>query len=375
MNAASKVFRNRVLYNIPERLFPKFLAGSSKVVLTLKVTGIVLAQTALSVVAIGLTAADLWYSICKNEKGIIIFAKGLALLGSTAGLASIFIGGATFLLLNPLGWVALLLTLAAFALIWFFSKTPLEAWLQYGPFSASPEPYLTNETEAFYRLVGIYTDIQITIENNPAISRTDPKNRQEIEIPYESQGIPKAIKFTRINAGTRIRITSQLNGLMASGKETLVYNSHFRLKPQGGSFLEEVNSKVHNYLTIIENDLPNGKEYIIDSIDHVKDYRTRGNIFLRSYDCTWQVESQILSNYGGKTLAFPALRANDDEQYNYTQAVQAPYNTANFNRDSIGETHRPFWANETSHLAKPSQPAASPQVTGTSTRLLLTPIS
>lgn len=339
-NSMSTLIRQKVLFQIPESFIPNILRFSNSVVITAKVTSLMLAQTVLGLAAVGLSLADLCYSIYEGEKMSIIAAKGLAVIGAVMGLAAVFISGPVAgLLLNPLGLAAIIVSVVAFALIWYFSTTAIEDWLKQGPFSSAPSYHLQDQTEAFYRLVGIFADIQIKISKNPEVKMSTIEKAQIID-----KG--RTFNVFKRKQATLIEITSQLSSLMSIGSEAIKYRFFFSVRSKNFGD-DEITNKIVKLLSYNEKDIPNGKAYIVDEVDRFEN--AKGIVKSSSFD--WLVEAQIVVQYNGKSLAFPAL-APDDESHSYDAASLPKYQEPSFSRSGWSKAKQPFWANEETHLAK-----------------------
>lgn len=94
--------------------------------------------------------------------GMMAFGTAFGAIGS-----SIFSSTPIALGLGPIGWIALGITLAGFAIIYFCSDGPLETWLENGPFASEITDkdylkYLFNEPEeAFSQLLSLFVNLSI----------------------------------------------------------------------------------------------------------------------------------------------------------------------------------------------------------------------
>lgn len=159
----------KVIVRIDMNKVPRIFAAKSLIAINASITKLAVAQSILGVVALGNSLYDVMSTANRREDGVVRFARWLLVASSALAIIAPYFAGATFLLLTPMMWAALVIGLIAAGLIYLFQDTQLESWLKNGPFSASGTSmtHLLDPTEAYYRLIGLFAGINIEI------SRTD----------------------------------------------------------------------------------------------------------------------------------------------------------------------------------------------------------
>lgn len=155
----------KVIWNIDTNKVPRIFGAKSPFALGSAISRLAVAQSILGVVALGNSLYDVMTTAHRREDSLVRFARWLMVASSALAIIAPYFAGATFLLLTPMMWAALIIGLIAAGLIYLFQDTQLESWLKNGPFSASGTSmtHLLDPTEAYYRLIGLFAGINIDI--------------------------------------------------------------------------------------------------------------------------------------------------------------------------------------------------------------------
>ncbi|WP_277374074.1 hypothetical protein [Pseudomonas sp. AA-38] len=262
----------------------------------------------------------------------------MALGAMLGGIAPFFSGSSVLFGFNPFSLAALVLIVLGAGLVFWLSSTQLEDWLECGPFGAEPRDYLANDAqEAFYRLVGIFAGIRIAIEPNPYFNPNTKLDRNQ------EPGV-----YRLASANTRIRISSNLPGLLAQMGDISIYpetrlrSSEVRYRGNGDPYPATVT--VHNPDPVAQRILPDSLELYMNT---PLARRWTGSLGDSSLHHEWQVRAQLRlaldsgekdCRPGALLWLFPAppIRSGKADP---SQAA-----AANFNK-----TNEPFWADEKTH--------------------------
>lgn len=284
-------------------------------------------QTFFGAVAFGNSLYELFYSLSWGDSGWVVTAHVMGMLGAVMAMAAPWVAsGAPILMMSPLGLAALVVLAIAFIILIICSASELERWLKRGPFGDEVKPHLQDPTEAFYRLLGIFANIQITIDKNP-----DYNHREANQI-LRQEYADKGFTLGKFVGRQRIRITSGIQGLIGDNK--LENNFHLGVISTqlfGGLMSEEIRAK-HFKIRSTE-DIDGGKQYIVDQ--PVADYR-------------WVVCAQFKTNYNGHPFCFPTPDITDPTPY-LDAVLREEHSKPNLDRVFYRSTKPLFWATEESH--------------------------
>ncbi|WP_322740736.1 toxin VasX [Pseudomonas saponiphila] len=285
-------------------------------------------QLASGILFVGVSLYDAWYAWQWNDQamyGYLLMAGG-ALSGVAAGL---FSGLAPVLGMHPLNWVALLLIGIGAGLVLWLSSTPLEDWLNAGPFGTkdADTQHLQDPQEAFYRLLGVFAGINISIVRNPLFEPNAKLDVRE-EVPYSVR-----------TANTLIRIESRLPGLLGSlGSVDIEADcrlceviTHYSIK--GSPYRTDIQAP-----TMCS--IPKAQRLFSDSLElyFSTPPANRGPSSFKTSGWYWAVRAQFVLQSRGGVRYFPAPEVKDPAVYG------AAYAKADFNR-----IKRQFWADEQTH--------------------------
>lgn len=295
---------------------------------TKEFTGRLLGQTFAGFIFVGLNLYDTWYAWQWGDDamwGYLLMAGG-GMAGVAAGLFS----AAPVLGLSPLGWVALVLIVGGAGLAYWLSSAPIEDWMANGPFSDSATDstaYLREPQEAFYRLLGLFAGIRISVGKNPDYN---PQAKLDASSP---------IPFGVSSANTRVRIESNLPGLVSQ--------------------LGSVNIKVECRLRTTQSSYTHGGRASRSSVGATQKpvaqraWSTGLELFFKTPTATnasqmgallsttysWAVKAQFqLAEAGGKSWYFPAPAPKAIVPA--SEAKRAP---------DFASAEQPFWASEQTH--------------------------
>ncbi|MBP5120716.1 hypothetical protein HUS85_33445, partial [Pseudomonas protegens] len=238
--------------------------------------------------------------------------------------------------MHPLNWVALLLIGIGTGLVLWLSSTPLEDWLNAGPFGTDNGPstqHLRDPQEAFYRILGVFAGINISIVRNPLFEPNAKLDVRE-EVPYSVRG-----------ANTLIRIESRLPGLLGSlGSVDIKADcrlceviTHYSIK--GSPYRTDIQAPTQCSILQVQRLFSDSLELYFSTppanIDP-SSFKTRS--------WYWAVRAQFVLQSSGGVRYFPAPEVKDPTAYG------PAYAKADFNK-----TERPFWADEKTHKASSNE--------------------
>ncbi|PUA44855.1 hypothetical protein C5U62_15870 [Pseudomonas protegens] len=285
-------------------------------------------QLASGILFVGVSLYDAWYAWQWNDQamyGYLLMAGG-ALSGVAAGL---FSGLAPVLGMHPLNWVALLLIGIGAGLVLWLSSTPLEDWLNAGPFGTkgADTQHLQDPQEAFYRLLGVFAGINISIVRNPLFEPNAKLDGRE-EVPYSVR-----------TANTLIRIESRLPGLLGSlgsvdiEADCRLCEAITRYSIKGAPYRTDIQAP-----TMCS--IPKAQRLFSDSLElyFSTPPANRSPSSFKTSGWYWAVRAQFVLQTRGGLRYFPAPEVKDPAAYG------AAYAKADFNR-----IKRPFWADEQTH--------------------------
>lgn len=296
-----------------------------------RISARLLTQSVGGLLFAGVSLYDAWYAWQWNDQamyGYLLMAGG-AFSGVAAGLLS---GMTTVLGMNPFGWVALLLTSIGAGLVLWLSSTPLEDWLNVGPFGSqdgSTNHHLQDPQEAFYRLLGVLAGISIAVGHNPLFEPNAKLDARE-EVPHSVR-----------SADTLIRIESRLPGLLGSLGgvdieadcrlcETVTYYSI-----KGSPYRTDIQAPTMCSIPKAQRLYNDSLELYFSTppVNRVLSTFTTRNWY-------WAVRAQFVLKGSGETRYFPSPEVKDSTLY------RPAYTKANFNKIKL-----PFWADEQTHKA------------------------
>lgn len=295
-------FMRKELYRLDASKLPAIFREGSVLARKTIVTRLMFSQVVLGVIGAGVSAYDLYYSISLNENSTVIGAGVLSVIGGLITAFSPYLVGTagTFLLINPIGWVGIIIAAIALAVAYWYSSNDIELWLVNGPFgnpnaTGSKLDYLKDPVEAYYQLVNLFAAIKIA---------TRTKDIRVGAFAYSAD---------------EITVTSQLQGLLGNTNDLTVNAAYSRILSDTipASF-----SKDHGYPKI----LPDGMVYLVDN----KPTGLAGGSF------SLQVRAQFKTKYRGHDFYFPAPKIKD--KISYQAAAEYPIN--------LDKTGQPFWADQ-----------------------------
>ncbi|MCE4055149.1 hypothetical protein [Pseudomonas sp. Au-Pse12] len=326
---STEIFTRRAFYTVSGEALNKRLGSTLGEVITKDLSARLIIQSIGGLIFAGVSIYDAWYAWQWNDQamyGYLLMAGG-ALSSVAAGWLS---GMAPVLGMHPLNWVALLLIGIGSGLVLWLSSTPLEDWLNVGPFGSrdgSSNQHLQDPQEAFYRLLGVLAGISITVGRNPLFEPNAKLDARE-EVPHSVR-----------SADTLIRIESRLPGLLGSlGSvdieadcrlcETVTYYSI-----KGSPYRTDIQ-------TPIMCSIPKAQRLFNDSLElyfSTPPANTDPSPF-KTRNWYWAVRAQLILKGSGESRHFPAPGVKDPTLYGPAHAK------ANFNK-----TELPFWADEKAH--------------------------
>ena len=332
-NAVLKAGR-KTLFTISEAS-AKRLLGSLSHRLVKKYSGRLFGQILGGLVFAGLNFYDAWYSYHWSDNayiGNLVLAVG----GLVSTASSVIVATSTFLGLSPLGWLALFLITIGAALVYLLSSSAIEDWLKKGPFGSDPHnmaEHLRDPQTAFYYLVSILADIQISIERNPDF-KTDAKLDDRDPLPF-------AVRSTN----TRIRIQSNLDVLMGGLGEPGI--EAFCALEEVEVFYDEYGGKIretsfHTVKQPVAHRLrPGALELLVKTplSSPAEPLKHLPAVYFQ-----WRVRAQFSVSDGQQTWIFPAPPPKDP----------TPFGPA-YAKPDFASTDRLFWADETEHAAEAAQ--------------------
>ncbi|MDF2395441.1 hypothetical protein GWQ44_07815 [Pseudomonas sp. 3MA1] len=327
----AEIFTRRALHRISDTTINKYLSSALGEVVTRDLSIRLLTQSVGGLLFAGVSLYDAWHAWQWNDQamyGYLLMAAG-GLSGVAAGL---FSGVAPVLGMHPLNWVALLLIGIGTGLVLWLSSTPLEDWLNAGPFGTDDGPstqHLRDPQEAFYRILGVFAGINISIVRNPLFEPNAKLDGRE-EVPYSVR-----------SANTLIRIESRLPGLLGS-MGSVDIEADCRLCET----ITRYSIKGSPYRTDIQAptmcSIPKAQRLFSDSLElyFSTPPANRGPSSFKTSGWYWAVRAQFVLQSRGGVRYFPAPEVKDPTAYG------PAYAKADFNK-----TQHPFWADEQTHKA------------------------
>lgn len=313
----------------------KRLLGSLANRLVKNFSGRLLGQIFGGLLFAGINLYDAWYSYRWGDNayvGQLVLAAG----GLVTAASSLIVATSTFLGLSPLGWLALFLIVVGAALTYFLSSSAIEDWLKKGPFGSDPRnmaEHLEDPQTAFYYLVSILANIQIAIERNPDF-------KADATMDFRDP-VPFAVR----SANTRIRIQSNLGGLMSGLGEPGI--AAFCALEEVEVFYDEHGGKIretsfHTVKQPVAHRLwPDALEVLVKTpfSSPAEPLKHLPAVYFQ-----WRVRVQFLVNDGQQTWVFPAPPPKDP----------TPFGPA-YAKPDFASTDRLFWADEIEHAAEAAQ--------------------
>ncbi|WP_355662423.1 hypothetical protein [Halomonas salifodinae] len=170
--------------------------------------------------------------------------------------------GATMLMLfsGPVGWVGLALLLGGAVAGILLTDGPLEQWIKHGPFGdqRGRAPWLEEPGEAYYRLQGIFANIQVTlrrvgpVERDALLANLGKTHTSPVETAVPMGHLWQAQFDQRRAINTAIEVRSALPGMGIELNDVtvlrLVQGSHYR-SPAGSTWTERSSRRIQPLLT------------------------------------------------------------------------------------------------------------------------------
>jgi hypothetical protein len=321
----------KIILTVSEHSAKRFLGPLSGYLIT-AYSSRMLAQIGAGLIFSTLSISDAWYSYRWNDDayiGSLIMAIG----GLIGAASSVIIVENTLLGLSRLGWVALILIAVGAGIAYALSSTPIEDWLQKGPFgrdSYGVAQYLQDPNQAFYRLTSLLANVRIRIDRNPDF------------LPDAKIDSHDTVPFLIRSTNTRIRIESNLAGLIRSPHEIETcfflklksFEVHFETaseRTRTESFKTDISPLAHRLW-------PGRLEVFVHT---PFSYKAEPAKNLPEVYHTWQVRAQIKISSGEHLWVFPAPPPKDPTVYNSTHVNPDFENSGNL-----------FWIDETENLAR-----------------------
>jgi hypothetical protein len=206
--------------------------------------------------------------------------------------------GATMLMLfsGPVGWVGLALLLGGAVGGILLTDGPLEQWIKHGPFGdqRGRAPWLEEPEEAYYRLQGIFSNIQVSLrrvspaERDALLAKLGNTHTSPVETAMPMGRLWQDHFDSRQAINTAIEVCSALPGM---GRELndvtvlrLVQGSHYR-SPAGSSWTERSSTRFQPLLTQL------GAQHITYFVHSPANEAMRG--FGSSTEYRWDVQVQF----------------------------------------------------------------------------------
>ena len=316
------------LFKIPEANATQWLGETVGKRLNLSVTVRLLVTTPAALVFAGLNLYDAWYAWQWNDQamyGYLLMAPG-AVAGGAAG----WITATPILGLTPLGWASLLLIGIGATLVLWLGSTPLDDWLEKGPFGSDggSASHLKDPEEAFYRLISLLSGIRIAVLKNPLFepeAKSDPGGQ-----------VPLYVR----SSNTLIRIESRLPGLLG-GLGQMGIQADCRLREVVMDTFQGTPVPVRN--TVADSpSTPNAQRLYNDALELYVQTPQGGQLTLSTYRYyEWAVRAQFILKTPSATRYFPAPGVKDPTEFG-----------PEYSRPDFGETNRPFWADEQKYKAQ-----------------------
>ena len=324
----------KTLFTISEAS-AKRLLGSLSHRLVKKFSGILLGRLFAGLAFTGLNLYDAWYSYRWSDDAyignLLLVAAGLI---GTVGLLTV--SSVVILGLSIAAWLSLFLIVLGAGWLYFFSSSGIEDWLNKGPFGSDPHnvaEHLHDPQTAFYYLVSLLANIQISIERNPDF-------KADAKVDHRDP-----LSFTVRSTNTKIRIQSNLGGLLAGLDKPGI--SAFCALERIESFYDGYGGQTHEMSThtvtepVCHRLWPDALELLVQT---PFPFPAEPQANLPAIHYRWRVRAQLSVNDGQRTWVFPAPPPKDP----------TPFSPA-YAKPDFEDTARLFWADEIEHKAKADQ--------------------
>lgn len=313
----------------------KRLLGALSHRLIKKYSARLIGQVGAGALFTGLNLYDAWYSYRWSDDAYVGYLL-LAAAGLVATASSVIISGSTFLGFSPAGWFCLFLIGIGAGWIYLFSSSAMEDWLKKGPFGSDPHDvaeHLRDPQTAFYYLVSLLANIRITIDRNPDF-QANAKINFRAAVPFEVR-----------SANTRIRIESNLAGLM-SGLNTPGIAAFCALE-RIESFYDGYGGQTHQIRShtvtqpVCHRLWPDALELFVKT---PYSYNAEPKANLPAIHHGWRVRAQLSVNDGQRSWVFPSPPPRDPTPFGPTYV-----------KPDFEVIERLFWADEIQNKAKAEQ--------------------
>ena len=291
-----------------------------------------IAQIIAGLVFAGLNLYDAWYSYRWDDNAYIGYLL-LAAAGLVGAFSLVTVSSVVILGVSITTWLILFLTVVGAGWNYFFSSSGIEDWLNKGPFGSDSHnvaEHLRDPQTAFYYLVSLLANIQISVERNPDF-------KAEAKLDHHDP-VPFRVRSTN----TRIRIQSNLGGLLGALGQPGI--AAFCAIEEVEVFYDEYGGKIRETSVLHPTDpvahrlLPDALELLVrtpyDSPPAPLDN-------LPAVHYRWKVRAQFSVNDGKRTWVFPAPPPKDPTPFGPTYA-----------KPDFDSTDRLFWADEIEHAAE-----------------------
>lgn len=327
--ASEKAITRKTLFHISEEGATRWLGGVLGARFTKKLSARLILQSFSGLILASVNLYDAWHSWQWNDRaryGYLMMSMG-GIASTAAGLLKTM---TTILGLGPLGWLALLLIVGGAGLVFWLNSTPLQTWLENGPFAESNSiaRHLQDPKEAFYRLISLLAGISIDIQRNPAYE-LEPKLDLHAEVPYRVR-----------TSNTLIRLKSYLPGMIGS-LGTIDIQADCRVclltqssNNQGVPYTSESELPQTSEKPVAQRLYPDALELYF-STSHFQPLRLSDT---KSQYFKWYIRAQFVLSSDGEKRYFPAPPVKDPTQY-----------SPNWARPDFRKISQPFWADEITH--------------------------
>ncbi len=324
----------KTLFTISEASAERLLGPLSQH-LVKEYSGILLGRLFAGLAFTGLNLYDAWYSYRWADDAYI--GNLLLVAAGVIGTVGLFtVSSVVILGLSKVAWLSLFLIVLGAGWLYFFSSSGIEDWLNKGPFGSDPHnvaEHLHDPQTAFYYLVSLLANIQISIERNPDF-KADAKLDDRDPLPFKVR-----------STNTRIRIQSNLGGLLAGLGEPGI--SAFCALERVESFYDGYGGQTHEMSThtatepVCHRLWPDALELLVQTPFA---FPAEPQANLPAIHHRWRVRAQLSVNDDQRTWVFPAPPPKDPTPFGPAYAKPDFENTA-----------RLFWADEIEHKAKVDQ--------------------
>lgn len=206
--------------------------------------------------------------------------------------------GATLLILfsGPVGWIGLALLLGGGVAGMLLTDGPLEQWIKHGPFGDQRgiAPWLEEPEEAYYRLQGIFANIQVSlrrvtpVERDALLARLGKTHTSPVETAMPMGHLWQAQFDPHQAINTAIEVRSALPGMGIELNDVtvlrLVQGDHYR-SPAGSAWTEISSTRFQPLLTQL------GAQHISYFLHSPANEPMRG--FGSSTEYRWDVQVQF----------------------------------------------------------------------------------